>query len=373
MILLFVYRVVIIDEKREMLRRINDVLKDSPNFKVVATYDDMRAALGQSGIYNPSLFLVDVENKEFLGRLPELVQIFPKINILCMMSEWDTDISEKVIQCGATGCILKPPRTPEKIIEAIDLYHKRGKTGASRTIAFFSPKGRSGRTTLASLLAMAIATRSKDSVALIDADLQFGDLPLFFDVEPKHTVVDAVHDSKALTPMRLAPYFHQIIENVWLLSSPERPEYAELVDSEGLIDVIRMSENLFKYILVDLPSNFNPLSIGVTNFADLNFVCSMINSGLELSHVRRCMEIFNMRKTPKSKFYPVFTRVEPCDPAHKLQLEMKVGFQIAAIFPNEYSLVSLVNSGNVLDRLTKDKPVEKTIDDLADQIIRREI
>ena len=369
----FVYRVVIIDEDKKMLGHLSDILKEAQDFKVVATFNDMRAALGQSAIYNPSLFLVDVENKEFLGRLPELVQIFPKINILCMMSEWDTNISEKVIQSGATGCILKPPRNPEKIIEAIDLYHKRGKTGPSRTISFFSPKGRSGRTTLASLLAMAIATRSEDSVALIDADLQFGDLPLFFDVEPKHTVVDAVHDSKALTPMRLAPYFHQIIDNVWLLSSPERPEYAELVDTEGLIDVIRMSENLFKYILVDLPSNFNPLSIGVTNFADLNFVVSMLNSGLEISHVRRSMEIFNMRKTPKSKFYPVLTRVEPCDPAHKLQLELKVGFQIAAIFPNEYSMVSVVDSGNVLDRLTKNSALEKTIDDLADQIIRREI
>lgn len=370
---MFVYRVVIIDEEKSMIGRISDILKETPNFKVVATYDDMRAALGQSGIYNPSLFLVDVENKEFLGRLPELVQIFPKINILCMMKDWDTNISEKVIQCGATGCILKPPRGPEKIIEAINLYALRGKTGPSRTIAFFSPKGRSGRTTLASLLAVAIAERSKDSVALIDADLQFGDLPLFFDVEPKHTVVDAVHDSKALTPMRLAPYFHKIIENVWLLSSPERPEYAELVDTEGLIDVIRMSENLFKYILVDLPSNFNPLSIGITNFADLNFVVSMINSGLELSHVKRSMEIFNMRKTPKSKFFPIFTRVEPCDPARKLQLEMKIGFQIAAIFPNEYSLISLIDSGNVLDKLSKNQIVDRTINDLADQIIRRDL
>ena len=319
------------------------------------------------------MLFLRVINRHYIFLFLEIHHIFPKINILCMMSEWDTNISEQVIQSGATGCILKPPRNPEKIIEAIDLYHKRGKTGPSRTISFFSPKGRSGRTTLASLLAMAIATRSEDSVALIDADLQFGDLPLFFDVEPKHTVVDAVHDSKALTPMRLAPYFHQIVDNVWLLSSPERPEYAELVDTEGLIDVIRMSENLFKYILVDLPSNFNPLSIGVTNFADLNFVVSMLNSGLEISHVRRSMEIFNMRKTPKSKFYPVLTRVEPCDPAHKLQLELKVGFQIAAIFPNEYSMVSVINSGNVLDRLTKNSALERTIDDLADQIIRREI
>ena len=265
---MMVYRVVIIDERKEIAGKISDILKTSPNFKVVAIYDDMRAALGQSGIYNPSLFLVDVENEEFLKRLPELVEIFPKLDILGTVTEWDASIAEQVVRSGATGCILKPPRGPEKVIEALNLYKQRGQTGASRTIAFFSPKGHSGRTTLAALLALSVAKKTNDGVALIDADLQFGDLPLFFDVEPHHTVVDAVHDSKALTPMRLAPYFHKVIDNVWLLSSPERPEYAELVDTEGLLDVIRMSENLFRYVFVDLPSNFNPLSIGVTNFAD---------------------------------------------------------------------------------------------------------
>ena len=370
---LFVYRVVIVDEERNMAGKVSDVLKTSPSFKVVATYDDINAALGQSGMYSPSLFLVDVEDNEFLKTLPELVKTFPNVIILCMMSEWNTDISEQVIKSGATGCILKPPRGPERVIEAINLYKQRGKTGAARTIAFFSPKGHSGRTTLASLLALSIARKTNDAVALIDADLQFGDLPLFFDVEPQHTVVDAVHDSKALTPMRLAPYFHKVIDNVWLLSSPERPEYAELVDAEGLLDVIRMSENLFKYIFIDLPANFNSLSIGVTNFADLNFVVSMLNTGLEISHVKRSMEIFNIRKTPKSKFYPVFTRVEPCDPVRKLQLEMDVGFPIAAIFPSEYTVVSIANSGNILEGLSGNTYMEKTIDDLAEQIIRGEI
>ncbi|MBR6013291.1 MAG: hypothetical protein IK062_05865 [Selenomonadaceae bacterium] len=370
---MFVYRVVIIETRKGMAAAINDVLKTSQNFKVVAIYDDMRAALGQSGIYNPSLFLVDVENEEFLRRLPELVEIFPKQTVLCTMSEWNTDISAEVIDSGATGCILKPPRSPDKIIEAINLYKMRGATGPARTIAFFSPKGRSGRTTLASLMALSIAKKTNCAVALIDADLQFGDLPLFFDAEPSHTVVDAVHDSKALTPMRLAPYYHKITDNVWLLASPERPEYAELVDAEGLLDVIKMSENLFKYILIDLPANFNPISIGVTNYANLNFVISMLNTGAEISHVRRSMEIFNMKKTPNSKFFPMFTRVVPCDSVTKLQIEMKLGFQVVAIFPSEYTLVSMANSGNIVNGLAQNTVMTRTIDDLAEKIIRREI
>ena len=368
-----VYRVVIIESSSEIRKALNALLKQSPQFKVVATYKSMLTAMGKCGIYNPSLFLIDVENLETLSRLPILTAMFPKATTLCMMSAWNSDIADKVIESGATGCMLKPPRSVDKILEAINLYKGRGKPGLPYIISFFSPKGRSGRTTLAAMMAMALATKTGEGVALIDADLQFGDLPLFFDVEPQHTIADAVHDSKALTPMRLMPYFQKIFDNVWLLGSPERPEYAELVDSDEVIDILRMSKNLFKYILVDLPANFNPISIAVSEFADLNFVVSMLNTGLEINHMKRCMELLNMKKLPTTKFYPILTRVDPCNDAEKLKLELKIGFPILAIFPDEYAVISMANSGQILERLTLHSDLEEIVDNLAERIIKREL
>ena len=355
-----------------MLENLTATLRQSPDFEIMATFDEVNAALGRSGMHNPSLFLIDIDSKDFLNMLPAFVDIYPNALILGMMSEWNPETARRALKGGILGCVLKPFHAPE-IIEAIKLYSQRGEKGVPYTISFFSPKGRAGRTTMAALLALSIARKSKESVALIDADLQFGDLPIFFDIEPRHTVVDAVHDLRTLVPAKLAPYFHKITENVWLLSSPDRPEYAELVDAEGLLGLIAMAGNLFKYVFIDLPAGFNPLSVASTNFADTNFIVAMINTGLEIEHVKRSMALFDMRKVQRNKCYPIFTRVNPCTPEKKMQLEVQVGYPLAAIFPNEYNLVSIANSGQILDGLPGDTLMMKTIDELADRIIRREL
>ena len=80
--------------------------------------------------------------------LPEFIDFFPQADFLGTMGHWKADTAEKVIQAGALGSIVKPFRTRD-ILKAIELYGRRGQKRPTRTMAFFSPKGHSGRTTLA--------------------------------------------------------------------------------------------------------------------------------------------------------------------------------------------------------------------------------
>ena len=366
------YRVILIDNDKHMLEILSNTLKQAKDFELLSTYDNFNAALGQSGIYNPNLFLIDVDDERNLDMLPAYVDIFPKAIILGMLSEWNADIAYKAQKSGIAGCILKPFK-PEEIIESINLYSHRGIWEPSRIITFFSPKGRAGRTTLAALLALDIAKKSHESVALIDADLQFGDLPIFFDVEPRNTVVDAVHDVKLLTPAGLAPYFHKITENLHLLASPDRPEYAELVTADSLVEVIRMAGHVFRYLLIDLPAGFNPISVAVSNFADTNFVVAMINTGLEVGHMRRTLDLLKARRKYKKVDYPLFTRVNPCTEERRMKMELELGYPIIAIFPNAYELVSVANSGRILYGLPPDTTLMQAVEKLSEEVISREI
>ena len=347
-------------------------LKQSDQFELLSTYSNFQAALGQSGIYKPNLFIIDIDNTDDLEMLPAFVDIFPHATILGSMTDWNADVAYKAQKSGISGCIIKPFK-PDEIIDAIRLYTQRGKFKPSRIITFFSPKGRSGRTTLAALLALDVAKKSKESVALLDADLQFGDLPMFFDLEPKHTIVDAVHDVKLLTPTILAPYFHKITNNLYLLSSPERPEYAELVEADKLIEVIRMAGHVFRYLFIDLPAGFNPISLAASNFADTNFVVAMINTGLEVAHMKRTLDLLKERRKRSKVDYAVFTRVNPCTEDHRMKLELELGYPIIAAFPNEYNLVSIANSGRILYGLPPDTMMMQTIERLSEEIIAGEL
>lgn len=366
------YRTIIVNANKNQTEALSLAIRNSKNFEVLSYYTSPESALGQSSIYNPNLFLIDADNPEFLEMIPAFVDTFPQAEVLAMTMGWNPDIAYEVQKTGAVGTVLKNYR-PEEMEETINLGKKRGKPDPARTICFFSPKGRAGRTTLAALLAMNIAEKTQESVALIDADLQFGDLPIFFDVEPQHTIVDAVHDIKLLTPVAFASYFHEIKKNLYLLSSPDRPEYAELIDAETLIEIIKMAGHCYRYLLIDLPTGFNPISLAVSNFVDTNFIVSMINTGLEGEHMRRSLDMFRERSNAGKANYPIFTRVNPCTDEERFKLEMQIGYPLTEIFPNEYNLVSMANSGRIMKDLPKNSVLIKRIDELSNKIISGEL
>ena len=362
------YQTILVEDDPAMLDEIIAELKNSTDFNLAVTYKSINEALGQSSIFRPDLFLINVDSADALKNIPVFVDIFPTAKVLGLVSFWNADIAKDIIAAGALGCILKPFAAKD-ILDALDLYNKRGKSGLSRIISFFSPKGRAGRTTAAALLGLIISEKTDERVALIDADLQFGDLPIFFDIEPKQTVVDAVQDVKMLTPLNLLPYFYRIKRHLYLLSSPDRPEYAELVDKDSLVDVIRLSCNLFKYVFLDLPAGLNPISIALSQLSDTSVIMAMINNGFEIQHIKRTLEISHQMGSNDKRIYTVFTRVNPCNDEARMKIESKLGYPVSDILPNEYQMISLANSGRIAKGLPENSLMMKTLNDIAEGII----
>ena len=363
------YQTILVEDDASLLDSMISELKSSTEFNLAATYKSVNAAIGQSSIFRPDIFLINVDSEEALKNIPVFVDIFPNAKILGLVTRWNSDIAKEIRKAGALGCIIKPFVSKE-VLDALDLYQKRGKAGLSRIISFFSPKGRAGRTTFAALLGLIISEKTDERVALIDADLQFGDMPIFFDIEPKQSVVDAVQDVKLLTPLNLLPYFYRIKRHLYLLSSPERPEYAELVDRDSLVDVIRLACNLFKYVFIDLPAGLNPISISISQLSDTSVIMAMINNGFEIQHVRRTLESSRSIGTKGKRIYTVFSRVNPFNEDEKRKIEEKLGYPVTDILPNEYQMISLANSGRIAMGLPQHSLMMQTLNRIADDIIQ---
>ena len=362
------YRAILVERDSVMLPHLAGALKADADFDLAATYHDAEQALGQSSVFRPNLFLIDVDSPKGLELLPDFIDFFPNADFLGMMEHWKADTAEKVIQAGALGSIVKPFRTRD-ILKAMEIYGRRGQKKPTRTMAFFSPKGHSGRTTLASVMALELARKSGESVALIDADLQFGDVSMFFDVVPQHNVVEASHDIRLLNPATLEAYFHPVGQGVWVMGGPVRPEHAELVEADRLIEVVRMAGSLFRYVLVDLPAGFNPISLALAEFADTDILVSMINSGQEVRHMKRSMKMFQMWDAYGKKIYPLFSGVKRCTPEQKKKIEEEFGRSVTKILPEESHITAITGSGRLLKDLPEDMPYVRAVDDMVGEII----
>ena len=81
-------------------------------------------------------------------------------------------------------------------------------------LSFFSPKGKSGRTTLIVNLALSLARVSGEKVGIIDAETNFADMDAFLNLNPRSTIVEALRDLSYLTSGTLEKYFEEVSDKV---------------------------------------------------------------------------------------------------------------------------------------------------------------
>ena len=359
------YNVIIVDDDDAKIADVSTIFQRSDEYTVASVYYEVKSALGQSSMFKPDLFLINVDTPTNLEMLPAFSDLFPNAIVMGTLEKWDSDIAFRVIQSGGLGCLIKPFGMDD-LLNAIKVFSRELKGVKSRLFSFFSAKGRSGKTTLIANLALAIAQQTGDLVAIIDADLQFNDVAIFFDIEPSTTIVEATRDIKFLSPTKLNSYFVPVTDKIQLLCGPKKLEYSELIDMESLLHVVRMSQTLFHYVLIDLPSGFSQFSIGMCELADTTFMCGMLNTGFEIEHMKRSMSLFNTWERYGKNVEVVLSRAND---EKKSTLEQKLGHKISAIMPNEFLMVSAANSGKIRDVLDRDSLFALKINELAKKII----
>lgn len=187
------YRTVLIEDNQVMLERLSSVIKNTPGFDLSARYRNAGDALGQMQAFKPELILLDIDNERNGALLPDLKKSYPHTAIIGMSRKWDSEAQSRLMRSGAGGFMIKP-FTGEELRETIQNLGNAAAAHHSEVVSFFSPKGKSGKTTLISNLGAALAQKTGESVAIIDGDLQFGDMSVFFNLTPQSTIVEAVRD-----------------------------------------------------------------------------------------------------------------------------------------------------------------------------------
>ena len=189
------YRTVLIENNRMMLERLSSVIRNSPGFELSARYQTAGDALGQMQAFSPNLILLDIDCEPNVSLLSDLKKNCGQALIICLSRRWDSEAQARLLRGGAQGYMIKP-FTPDELQAAVRNADRASLRSSARVISFFSPKGKSGKTTLISNLAASIAKRTGEPVAILDCDLQFGDMAVFFNLNPQTTLVEAVRDIK---------------------------------------------------------------------------------------------------------------------------------------------------------------------------------
>ncbi|WP_448808431.1 AAA family ATPase [Agromyces bauzanensis] len=123
--------------------------------------------------------------------------------------------------------------------------------GGVRTevIAVAAPKGGQGKTTMAVNLATGLAEVAPNSVVLIDADLQFGDIANVLDLEATRGLAEAVDaaDDEVLIKTLLIRHH----DDFFIIPAPRSPELADTIDPARMGALINRLATMFRYVVID--------------------------------------------------------------------------------------------------------------------------
>lgn len=145
----------------------------------------------------------------------------------------------------------------------------------SEAIAVVAPKGGQGKTTLAVNLATGLAEVAPNSVVLVDADMQFGDIVAALGLEPERTIVEAVADA-AVDEIVFKTSLTHHEDGFFVVAGAPSPELGDSISPEALGRLIDRLRSAFRYVVVDTtPGLGEHTLVALEHVTDAMFVTTM--------------------------------------------------------------------------------------------------
>ncbi len=89
---------------------------------------------------------------------------------------------------------------------------------------------------------MTLSKMTKDKVALLDFDLQFGDIGMILNQKPKITITELADENMSGDVDGIRNYLIPVTENLDMLMAPKKPEYAEYISEKHIKEIVATLE-----------------------------------------------------------------------------------------------------------------------------------
>ena len=243
--------------------------------------------------------------------------------------------------------------------------------GRGMVIAVYSPKGGTGKTTIAVNLAC-VLRRNGASVALFDGVMQFGAIRHLLPVPPS---TRSIVDLPAGAAMRAS-----LSEALWegpggiaVLLAPPRPEEADLVAASELGNAIGLLADTHDYVIVDTPVRLSEDTLAILDAASA-ILMVVTYMGATIANTRAAIDTFEALGYKGQK--PILLVVNQSDSTAGLSkggMEHALNLPVVAEIPTDWKLVSESNNKQtpfVISNATA--PVSQAVASLATALVSQQ-
>lgn len=313
-----------------------------------------------------------------------LRQVSPTINLVLVANEATPQVLRDAMRAGVADVLERRP-SDEDLREAVNRAREltnelraaaspsvgpTERTANRRVITVFSTKGGSGKSLLATNLAVLLAQEAPDEVVLVDLDLHSGDTAVMLQMLPSWTIGDAAARGSSLDSDQLRGFLTPHSSGLKLLSAPSHPAQADEVKPEAVAHILSLLRSMFRYVVIDGPAQFTDPLLSAIDQTDLVVVVAMMDVP-SIKNLRMTSQTLQDLGIPRDRMRLVLNRADSKVGLTVKEVESSLGTQVDAQIPSSREVPFTVNQGQPIVTERSRSGVSDAIRDLLDQLRQR--
>ncbi|MCL5015460.1 MAG: AAA family ATPase [Firmicutes bacterium] len=358
--------------EEELRAKLVGAVKNIPGAVLDGSSTELRQALDECAAENPGVLLIDdILLTQNVGLYEQIARVpYP---VVVLASPTDAGAARRALAIKAKDFVSLDAWTQDlaSILSrtATPLEGEVHRDG--RVIVVFSSKGGVGKTTLSVNLGIALAKASRQPVAIVDLDIQFGDVAPMVGDAPMVTLYDLVKGSSRVDQDTVKRALKRVANNVYVLAAPNNPEEADDIRADHIVQILQLLRETHGYVIVDTAPGYTDINVAAFDFSDMILtVCTP--DVVTLRTVGQALQVFyDGFHYTQDKVRIVLNRsgsktgVETTDIAHVLQSQISYQLPSDGAYP-----VRAANEGAPLISQFPDSALSRAIQHMAVELVQ---
>ena len=357
------------DNSREILKSYLTEFGFSDNMQFFSDYKEGLEELKK--LDGNAIVIMDVSEKhKDVHETAESLKLYTS-KIIITSTNYSTDTIIKALRTGAKEFLPKPVLKDDlqRVIMRLAALNAEDTGSESKIITVYSNKGGIGKTTIAINLASELAKVTKDKVALIDLNLQLGDVSTFLNLNPAFDVNYVIHKLVDKDETTLLKAFEKYKNtSMYVLADPSYIEQSESITPQQITTLFNALKKVFPYIVVDMSSAIDPNTLKILDCSDWILFTTIVNIPA-IRNCQRCLNLFRSRRYPKDKVKIIVNRYMENDEIKIEDIENTLGEKVYWKIPNNYfTIMEAINKGVNISEINPDSNIGNNFRDFASRV-----
>jgi pilus assembly protein CpaE len=296
-------------------------------------------------------------------------------------SRLEPDLLIQALRLGVKEFFSQPIQGEEVKAALLKFKEKKGKNELperkkkkGKIVDVIGSKGGIGTTTVAVNLATSLAqSEASPSVALIDMNLLFGEIPIFLNIESAFNWGEVAKNVSRLDATYLMSILSKHSSNVYILPSPTALDGVNVGTPEVMEKILYEMQEVFDFIVVDGGQSMDDTSLKILEISDMVLLVAILSLPC-LTNVKRLLWTFQKLGHPSPENIRILiSRYHKNSEISPKEAERSINKEIFWYVPNDYlTTMSAINRGRTLSSVAPTAEISQSFLHLVNHFLGKD-